>query len=286
VDTSFSAAAYEGSTAEDVSAAVSSSSVTKPQAQMQAQVKVTWEQWKIRLFASTKPPTAQQWRVLEEIYKRATVEQHEFIQNSRSKSQVEPLRMLVQGLPGAGKSQVIQWIRSLFEEVLGYTHGIEFVCVASMNTMAALIGGMTLHAWGEIPITDEQSVAKASKRRDKADISTMFVKCQSLRWILIDEGSSAGCESLGIMESNVRGNVRKAADTYTMRPKKRGVAAEPRAWGGMNVLFFVDMWQLPPVRQTPIFNNPFTVGDHRVQRLMNMFWTRFLAQAHFGSSSR
>ena len=171
---------------------------------MLPKVKVTWEQWKKDLFAGQKPPTAEQWRVLEEIFKRGAVEQQELTHNSRKRSIIEPLRLLVQGLPGAGKSQVIQWIRSLFEDVLGYTHATEFICVASMNTMAALIGGMTLHTWGEIPRSDEMSALKAVKFRDKADVSTMFVKCQNLRWILIDEGSSAGCENLGIMDAGMR----------------------------------------------------------------------------------
>ena len=72
------------------------------------------------------------------------------------------------------------------------------------------------------------------------------------------------------LESNVRANVRDAADTYKMRPKCKGSPAEPRAWGGINILFFVDFWQLPPVRQTAIFHNPFEVAkpDHRVNRIM------------------
>ena len=69
--------------------------------------------------------------------------------------------------------------------------------------MAALIGGMTLHTWGEIPFNEEASVDKAGVKRKAPDVSTMFVKCQNLRWILIDEGSSAGCENLGIMDTGM-----------------------------------------------------------------------------------
>ena len=102
----------------------------------------------------------------------------------------------------------------------------------------------------------------------------MFTKCESLRWILVDEGSSASCENLGIMESNVRTNIREAADTYKMRPKTKGCPAEPRAWGGVNLLLFTDMWQLPPVRQIALFDKPFTQTDHRVQRIMGMVWSK------------
>jgi len=53
------------------------------------------------------------------------------------------------------------WIRSFFEDVLGWEHGREFVCIASMNTMAALIGGYTIHTWGDVPINNEWMKVKA-----------------------------------------------------------------------------------------------------------------------------
>ena len=69
----------------------------------------------------------------------------------------------------------------------------------------------------------------------------------------MDEGSSASCENLGVMESNVRTNIREAADTYKMRPKAKRCPAEPRARRGVNLFLFTDMWQLPPVRQIASF---------------------------------
>ena len=52
----------------------------------------------------------------------------------------EPLRLFLHGVPGAGKSKLLEWIRMFFEEVLGWTHGVEFVYLASQHTMTALIG--------------------------------------------------------------------------------------------------------------------------------------------------
>jgi hypothetical protein len=100
----------------------------------------------------------------------------------------------------------------------------------------------------------------------------MYTKCECLRWLLIDEGSSAGCEVLGIMESNLRQHIRDMPDTYKMRPRKDLSPAECRPWGGLNMLVFVDFWQLPPVLQTAIFHNPFIQQDHKVTRIMDMFW--------------
>jgi len=112
-----------------------------------------WDAWKRSLFQNTKSPTVDQWRVLEAIYARCVHMRQEHNSNTQKRSREEPLRLMIQGLPGAGKSQVIQWVRSFFEEVLGWQHGREFVCLASMNTMAALIGGFTIHSWGKCLLT-------------------------------------------------------------------------------------------------------------------------------------
>ncbi len=64
----------------------------------------------------------------------------------------EPLREVVQGRPGVGKSRVIHWVCSFFTEVMHWTHGVEYVCLSSQNSMAALIGGFTVHSWGGIRI--------------------------------------------------------------------------------------------------------------------------------------
>ena len=111
--------------------------------------KARYAEWKEILKKSPKAPTLEQWRVLDNIYARIWQEQLEHKQGKQRTSLFESLRMLIQGLPGSGKSQLITWIRCLFEEVLGWCHGREFVCIAAFNTMAALIGGFTVHSWGE-----------------------------------------------------------------------------------------------------------------------------------------
>ena len=119
-----------------------------------------WNAWKQRLFHNAKSPTVDQWRVIEAISERCICMRREHNSNAQKRSREEPLRLMIQGLPGAGKSQVIQWVRSFFEEVLGWQHGREFVCLASMNTMAALIGGFTIHSWGEVPVNADQQQKK------------------------------------------------------------------------------------------------------------------------------
>jgi hypothetical protein len=129
-----------------------------------------WNAWKRSLFQNAKSPTPDQWRVLEAIYTRCVCMRQEHNSNAQKRSREEPLRLMIQGLPGAGKSQVIHWVRSFFEDVLGWPHGREFVCLASMNTMAALIGGFTIHAWGEVPINAEQQQKKVFLHEGGVDV--------------------------------------------------------------------------------------------------------------------
>ena len=58
----------------------------------------------------------------------------------------EPMFDLVHGVPGSGKTEIIKWIREMFENVLGWTHGIQFVCIAFQNAVAAHIEGQTIHS--------------------------------------------------------------------------------------------------------------------------------------------
>ena len=53
----------------------------------------------------------------------------------------EPLRGLVHGLFGTGKSKIILFIRRLFTEALGWEHGVDFIFVAFQNRVAYAMGG-------------------------------------------------------------------------------------------------------------------------------------------------
>ena len=54
----------------------------------------------------------------------------------------EPYRKGLLGPPGTGKSECLRWTRRFFEEVLGWTHGVQFQMVAPQHTMALLIGAV------------------------------------------------------------------------------------------------------------------------------------------------
>ena len=74
----------------------------------------------------------------------------------------EPLRGMIHGLPGTGKSRVINWIRRIFMEARDWTHGVQFLCVAFQNKVAYAMGGTTLHSAGDLPIGGSSNASKLS----------------------------------------------------------------------------------------------------------------------------
>ena len=161
----------------------------------------------------------------------------------------EPMQACLLAPPGAGKTQCFLWVIDLFENVNGWTMGTQFQMTASQNTMAAAIQGSTNHAGGEVPIDVDNPEARQT-RKNKDGISTLFLKCQTQRWLFIDEISTSALLVLGILESNLR----KACKRHLHALDKDGY---PRAWGGLNLVTGGDWHQLPAVKAKSIFRNPF-----------------------------
>ena len=132
---------------------------------------------------------------------------------------------MAHGQPGCGKSRLIGWIREAFEEVLGWQHGVQFVCLAFQNTMAAQIAGETIHHWSGIPVVEADGGAAA---RDPHKLST---KCQLLRWILIDEISMVSAQLFGQLEVAVSKVVRRKS------PHRLDTDGHVRPFGGSTCYF-------------------------------------------------
>ena len=176
-------------------------------------------------------------------------------------SKHEPMFDVVHGFPGTGKTQVITWVREYFEKVLGWTHGVQFVCLSFQNVMAALINGETIHHWSGIPARDNEG---SSGTRDNYKLS---IKCQVLRFLLIDQVSMVSAELLAPLEAVVRKVVRVRSGY------KRRLDGSDRPFGGINVLQFVDLWQQRPVGGTAIFSNPYDfAGAGSTSAGLNLFW--------------
>ena len=95
-----------------------------------------YDAWYADVFLDrrSKVPTEQQAVVLDLVHKRRKLEyfleQELTLEIELQDLSPEPLYRLIHGLPGAGKSQVLLWIRSYFEVVWQWQHGDQFVFLA------------------------------------------------------------------------------------------------------------------------------------------------------------
>ena len=138
--------------------------------------------WLQQLLLEKEKPNTQQLDILKAVKDRLLVEIQLEIEGPelRRKHQPhlfstdceEPMRALIHGLPGAGKSRVINWIRRLFMEARDWTHGVQFLCVAFQNKAAYAMGGSTLHSAGDLPIGGSSNASKLAHQ----DINEVFTK--------------------------------------------------------------------------------------------------------------
>ena len=88
---------------------------------------------------------------------------------------------------------------------------------------------------------------------------------KAMRWLVIDEVSTAALKILDLLDSYLR----RACSRH---PFAREGGRE-RPFGGINIIFAGDLWQLPPVKGKPIFGNPFRTGlTAGEQKIAKMFW--------------
>ena len=170
-------------------------------------------------------PNAEQEKVLSRVLSRVREEKKLEQTDAKAKSKTEPLRDLVHGCPGAGKSAMTAWIRDLFEKAL-----VQFVFLSFQNTMAADINGFTIHHWAGIDPTAADGSATTK------DNHKMSNKCQNLRFVVIDEISMVSAQLLGTLELILGKAVRKRSG-YKMRPD-----GTERPFGGINVILLGDFW--------------------------------------------
>ena len=205
-------------------------------------------------------PNEQQRQVLELLHETCVREEAQ-LQLGPVPIWESPLRHLVHGLPGSGKSELLRWIRSYFEDVWKWTYGEEFAFLAPLNSMASNIGGSTIHSWGQVGFKDRRGVHIAPKSAEHEETPTLTIRCGKLRFLFIDEIEATGADTIGALEEHIRQHVGKdRLYKYAWVREADGrerKAFLPRAFGGVNVMFFGDFWQLNPICQIAIMSNPY-----------------------------
>ena len=152
----------------------------------------------------------------------------------------EPLRWALHGGPGTGKSYVLNLLRrELFEKRLGWKQGREFLVVAHQAVNAEPLDGDTIFKAFGLNFGGNDANVEAQRILDLANGAVQW------RWLLIDEISLVSAEILARLEARCRQLVMDLAAA-----KYETASSRIKPFGGLNVIFSGDLWQLPPPRGT------------------------------------
>ena len=147
----------------------------------------------------------------------------------------EPLRWVLHGGPGTGKSYTLRLLREkLFEETLCWQHGVQFQIVSFQAVMADLLGGDTIHHALGLDWNGD-SASNALRAWERARHTLQW------RWLILDEFSMVSAELLAQLELRCRELIRDLGVS-----KYRRHAGDSRPFGGLNIILARDLYQLPP----------------------------------------
>jgi hypothetical protein len=112
-------------------------------------------------------------------------------------------------------------------------------------------------------------IVEKYRARADSDVSALSVKCGALRFLFIDEVEATGTEVIGQLDYNVKFHV-SSSNAFKYDGNKR-----LRPFGGVNVFFLGDFWQLRPTGQIAIMSDPFAEKcreNAKAYYIMGMFW--------------
>jgi transposase-like protein len=128
----------------------------------------------------------------------------------------------ITGEPGSGKSYLIgRYIDYLRD------HGIEPAITASTGIAATHIGGMTIHSWSGLGIRDTLAEYDLDFLTQK---EKLVERARKTHVLIIDEISMLDAHTLDVIDTILR-----------------ALRQNPAPFGGMQVIFVGDFFQLPPV---------------------------------------
>ena len=194
---------------------------------------------KIRRVDGRRVLNKTQFRVVKKVAKRICLEYRALSGGISFEEIGEPLRWLVHGGPGTGKTHVIKIIKEeLFAKVLGWNIGMEYNIIALQAVMADLLGGDTIHHALNIGIFGKQW--KKNKGSQETRATETMKSMLMLRWLIIDEISMVSARLLADIDYQLRHFYRHNSE-FAHNQKK-----VLRPFAGVNILFSGDFWQLPP----------------------------------------
>lgn len=130
------------------------------------------------------------------------------------------------GEAGSGKSYTINLFKQWMKE-----EGIPYAVTASTGIAATHIGGVTIHSWSGIGIKEE--VTDLFIQNTRMNKEFLMRKVNSTRVLIIDEVSMLSGAFMDNLERLLSG--------------LRGTILTGEVWGGFQMVFVGDFFQLPPV---------------------------------------
>ena len=148
----------------------------------------------------------------------------------------EQLLMVVLGPGGTGKTVVIRAIQELFKR---YNQSHILRLGAYMGQPASAIGGRTLCSMLNLKSDEEDGVKHRRPGPEKQE------EWKNVEWLVIDEISLVGLKMLCSLSHALHQlkNISSSSSKTTHQP-----------FGGLNVIFFGDFKQFPPIMDTPLWN--------------------------------
>ncbi|KAE8230690.1 hypothetical protein CF326_g4303 [Tilletia indica] len=150
----------------------------------------------------------------------------------------KPLRLLMHGEAGTGKTVVVRLLRELMDR---FGRGNEIKFMAPTGKAASAIGGMTQHSAFGIDVhrrgmtTEEEQVSQRENQGKR--MRFLQAAFAHVHWLFFDEVSMTSCEVFGEIDQALRTATQKLDEPF----------------GGVNVIFAGDLCQLPPVGAAPLY---------------------------------
>lgn len=138
------------------------------------------------------------------------------------------VNIFLTGEPGSGKTHVInQYIAYLRD------HGVEPAVTASTGIAATHIGGMTVHSFCGIGVKDELSPYDLEELTQR---EALVKRAKRTDVLIIEEVSMLDARVIDMIDQAMR-----------------ALRSDQRAFGGVQVIFVGDFYQLPPVGRDSVF---------------------------------
>ena len=138
----------------------------------------------------------------------------------------DPLRMIISGTAGTGKSYLIHCLKQMLKEKMK---------VAAPTGVAAFnVEGYTLHSLLDLPTRGELKELEGNR------LQQLQIRFKEVKYLIIDEMSMVGRKLFGQVDSRLRQAFPHAAD---------------QVLGGCSCLLFGDFGQLPPVMDLPLYSS-------------------------------